>query len=232
MASDLWPTTQELAALLDEELTAVGGAVLNAYRDEDVFFARGVLPAEREAGPGDKLQGGVALRAAEDEVLVHPYVFRQVCSNGAIFARTVGTRHLRRDESDFVVIPQIRDAIRACCGDEAFAADVELMAAARDAEADMFLNLMPHLSRLGPVRGKALMLQVMRRFRRDKDRSRYGLMNAVTATARETRDPAVRWRLEELGGGIAAAVTRPVPSGGTGVAKSVVAESPEDVLVG
>ena len=29
-------------------------------------------------------------------------------------------------------------------------------------------------------------------------------MNAVTATARDTRDPDLRWRLEEFGGGIPA----------------------------
>ena len=115
MAFDLWPTTQEFEALFTEELAAVGGAVLDAYRDDQHFFARGVLPAEREAAPGDKLQGGVALRATEDELRVHPYVFRQVCRNGAIFARTLGTRHLRRDECDFVVIPQVREAISDCC---------------------------------------------------------------------------------------------------------------------
>jgi len=40
---------------------------------------------------------------------------------------------------------------------------------------------------------------------RPKDKcSRYDLMNVVTATARETRDPEEKWRLEELGGEIAA----------------------------
>jgi hypothetical protein len=32
-------------------------------------------------------------------------------------------------------------------------------------------------------------------------------MNAVTAVARDTRDPGLRWHLEELGGGVPAAVT-------------------------
>ena len=31
-------------------------------------------------------------------------------------------------------------------------------------------------------------------------------MNAVTSLVRDTRDPEVRWRLEELGGGIPALV--------------------------
>jgi hypothetical protein len=31
-------------------------------------------------------------------------------------------------------------------------------------------------------------------------------MNAVTSVARDTRDPELRWRLEELGGGVPIAV--------------------------
>ena len=49
--------------------------------------------------PGDRVQGGVALRATEDDVWVHPYVFRQVCTNGAIIARATQTLHI--EPSDF-----------------------------------------------------------------------------------------------------------------------------------
>jgi hypothetical protein len=31
-------------------------------------------------------------------------------------------------------------------------------------------------------------------------------MNAITTTARETRDPETKWRLEELGGAVAAGI--------------------------
>ena len=41
-------------------------------------------------------------------------------------------------------------------------------------------------------------------FMREKDRSPIGLMNAVTSLARDTRDPDLRWRLEEFGGGVLA----------------------------
>ena len=46
------------------------------------------------------------------------------------------------------------------------------------------------------------------------DRNRFGLMNAVTSVARDTRDPDARWRLEELGGGIGARLRprRPAPT--------------------
>ena len=37
-------------------------------------------------------------------------------------------------------------------------------------------------------------------------------MNAVTSVARDTREPELRWRLEELAGGIAAHI-EPAPTG-------------------
>jgi hypothetical protein len=45
---------------------------------------------------------------------------------------------------------------------------------------------------------------ILRRYEQGQDRSRFGLMNAVTSAARDTRDPELRWGLEELGGGIPA----------------------------
>ncbi len=54
--------------------------------------------------------------------------------------------------------------------------------------------------------------QFLRRFRSQPDRTRFGLVNAITSLARDTRDPESRWRLEELGGAIAAGVPGAPPS--------------------
>jgi hypothetical protein len=53
-------------------------------------------------------------------------------------------------------------------------------------------------------------------FFRDGDHSRFGLGNAITAVARDTEDPNVRWDLEELGGGllIDAVPKQPADKGG------------------
>jgi hypothetical protein len=37
-----------------------------------------------------------------------------------------------------------------------------------------------------------------------EDATLFGVMNAITAVARETRDPEMKWRLEQYGGGIPA----------------------------
>jgi hypothetical protein len=225
MTFDLWPTTQELLDAFSEEVARSGGSVIDTYEDGERLFARAVLPALREASPGDKLQGGVALRATERDVRVHPYVFRQVCSNGAIFAQSIQTRLIERDDCDFVVLPQVREAVRECCGDEAFAVTTAQMRAAKDAEADLVLNLLPMLSKMPREQAGRLVGQIAGQFRRQRDRSRFGLMQAVTATARQTRDPDLRWRLEEFGGGIAARITPgDAPSDGAAARKALESE--------
>jgi hypothetical protein len=226
MMFDLWPTTQELLDAFSEEVAGAGGTVSDAYQDDGRLFARAVLPTPREVAPGDKLQGGVAMRATEQDVRVHPYVFRQVCRNGAISAQAIQTRIIEREDA-FDVLPQVRDAVRECCCDEAFALATSQMRAARDAEADLTLNLMPMLSKLPRAHAARIVQDILAHFHRDKDRSRYGLMNAVTATARQSRDPDVRWRLEELGGAIPAWLPRTTsPRIGSAAARAPIESEP------
>jgi hypothetical protein len=56
-----------------------------------------------------------------------------------------------------------------------------------------------------------VMRQILGRFFDDADQTRFALMNAVTAVARDTRDPEQRWNLEELGGGIPVIASGPLP---------------------
>jgi hypothetical protein len=207
-----FPTTAALAALFAEEIAAAGGTVSDTYNDGVRLFTRSVLPRVREVRPADQVQGGVALRASDREAWVHPYLFRLVCRNGAIMAHAVQTRHIAGD--DFATpeeaVGAVRDAVRACCAPEAFTAAAEAMRSAREVEADLALSLLPHLSRLPGGAGSPVLGAILERFFHEADRSRFGLMNAVTSVARDTPDPEVRWRLEELGGGIPAGRT-PAP---------------------
>ena len=44
---------------------------------------------------------------------------------------------------------------------------------------------------------------IAERFNAGSDRSRYGLMNAITSVARDSDDPELRWNLEKFGGDVA-----------------------------
>src|SRR6266404_2686631 len=94
MALNEFPSPTVLSNLFSEEVGMAGGFVSDTFRDAARLFLRSVLPGVREVRPGDNLQAGVALRATAGEVWVHPYVFRQICRNGAIIAHALQTRHI------------------------------------------------------------------------------------------------------------------------------------------
>ena len=193
-------TTAMVKALFAEEIGALNGTVSDTFDDGERLFVRSILPGVEEVRSTDRVQGGVALRMSGGEARVHPYVFRQVCSNGAIMAQAIETRHV----ADFdvrgpeQVLPELREAIQACASREAFTVAAQQMRSAQDARVDLAISFLPLLSRF-PT---SLVTQIMGRFFNVRDRSAFGMANAMTATARDMSDPELRWRLEELGGGV------------------------------
>jgi hypothetical protein len=215
------PSTQAIRQLFEVELRDVGGGMTSAFDDGSRLFLRGVLPNWINIRRGDCIQAGVALRAVGDLVLVHPYTLRQVCTNGAIMVHAVATRGVQRMTADgspweiHEVGEQLRQTVRDCAHPRAFKAAASQMRAATQSEANMAISLMPLLSSLPAQTAGAVLRNVLWNFDEGRDRSSYGLMNAITATARGIQDPALRWRLEEIGGAVAARLKPSAQSSGS-----------------
>jgi hypothetical protein len=211
MASMDWLSTREIAGVFAEEVAEAGGSVTDRFDDGARLYLRSVLPGKRAVGYRDMVQGGIALRATGEEIWVHPYVFREVCKNGAIIAQATETRHIEQDIlSDAEPIETLREAIRACSCPEAFDASAREMETARSYQVDVALMMGVMLSRL-PSAASEIQQAIIRQLFESRDRSAFGLINAVTAVARDTRDPELRWRLEEFGGGVPALARDPRP---------------------
>jgi hypothetical protein len=215
MPTILLPTTQQIRETFFAEVTEAGGTVSDTFEDRDCLLMRSILPLADEVRPKDLVQGGVALRVSGTQIMVHPYVFRQVCRNGAIMPQTLGTQRLERiegeewmasTEASAEVLAALGAAVSACLGQEVFASAREQMRAASvtDAKTDQLLALVLHFPGLPDHVRYRLVADILERFTQERDPSQYGLMNAVTSVARDTEDPEVKWRLEELGGGIPA----------------------------
>src|SRR5207244_522151 len=86
--------TEQIGKIFSEEITDAGGRVHENWSDGSRLFARSILPAITEIQPSDGMKGGVALRATDAEIWVHPYTFRLVCTNGAIHAHAVQSRQI------------------------------------------------------------------------------------------------------------------------------------------
>jgi hypothetical protein len=220
MLSSTGLTTVQIIDAFTEEIGSRGGRVTDTFDDGRRLFMRSVFPESLEVRPGDKVQGGIALKASEAGVWLYPYIFRLVCTNGAIAAQTLESQSI--EELDMcepdIVIQLVREGIEACTA-EAFSRNVAKMRASTNVEADLALNLLSLMSRFPAPRNVELMQQVMDRFTHDGDKSRFGLANAITSLARDTRAPALRWDLEEFGGGIAMGTNSQHHASGCGSAK-------------
>jgi hypothetical protein len=214
MSTSFFPTTSEIALVFADEISALGGSVSDSYDDGSRLFLRAQLSAEREVGPGDVLNAGVALRAVGPIVSVHPYVYRRVCSNGAIAAQVTGTREILRAEfvtaTEFVAaaIDEIRLTVRQCAEPAVFEKAASGMGLARNVLAEAMISALPILERIPEDHREHIIAMLAREFDSANDRSYYGVMNAITAVAKETSDPETKWQLEAFGGSIPALARR------------------------
>jgi hypothetical protein len=204
-------TTDQVLEAFSDAIVARGGRVSDTYNDGRRLWTRALLDRVDNVRRGDQVQGGVALKATEEEIRVYPYVFREVCSNGAIIAQTLGSTVVDAAETiePEEVLASVREAVGVCCSAELFAGNVRQM---RDATADQAITMLSLISRMTGLGRTDLLALIMEQFFREGDQTRFGLANAVTAVARETPDPELRWNLEELGGGIACGILPRTPS--------------------
>jgi hypothetical protein len=204
------PEIAEIEAAFQQAIAPYGGVIWDRYGDDERLFVRSVYPHVREFMPGDQFQRGVAIRVTGETIVVHPYLFRQVCQNGAILAWAVDSRRIDRVKSRStlaqvsMVLTDVGLAVQACSEELVLHQAADRMRLAAEREANVVLQLMPMLSRMPQRLVGDLLDRITSRFEGQRDRSVYGLMNAVTSVARDTRDPDIRWRLEELGGGVPA----------------------------
>ena len=209
------PTTQQLADAFTEEIQALGGRQSDCYDDGDRLFIRSVLALTDDVAPGDTINGGIAVRAAGPSIFVHPYTMRQVCTNGAIMATATQSVRIERVAHHGIVVPsydidailsQFADAICACAAPEAFLQATNDMRASMHTSLNLGMHFLQMMNRLPVATGRELMHQVFAEMANDDEHTLFEYMNAITATARDTRDPEARWYLEEMGGSLIARV--------------------------
>src|SRR5262245_48717916 len=199
----------QILSVFSEEISCRSGQVIDVYVAPSFVQARSVLPRFAEARPDDRLQAGVALRAARGDIRVHPYLFRAVCCNGQIRVEAVQSRKLVGLEQLPVAqaLDVLRQAVAGCCAEEAFS---DAMERVRDGATAIVIEAIQMMARMARSQRHEL-VEIERRFQREGDLTRYGLANAVTSVARDTSDRRRRWDLEELGGAIAAGDFGPRP---------------------
>ena len=209
--SDSAITIPELRTTFIAAIEAAGGALHDQFEDAERLLIRATLPWMADVRPDDPIQGGVAMRTTLHEAVVLPYIVRKVCVNGAIAPQAVETQRVARlhELPAAVARERVREAVELSARRDFFAKFTSDVRATVGGELlnppSMLIALLREQSRSanGPE-FVAAFTTIYAKLTRGRDHSRFGLMNAITAIARDTRDPDTRWRLEELGGAVAA----------------------------
>jgi hypothetical protein len=201
-------STTTILNVFTDEIESRGGRVTEAISDGRRLYVRSLLPYVKNVRPKDRHQGGVGMRATENELWLHPYLLREVCRNGAVMAHSLASHHLEQldlypSESAALLLSE---AIADCSAESVFSESIHIVQRSLESPADYMLNMLPHLRYLQQPGMERFIAPVLKHFFGSGDSSRYALMNAVTATARDERNPMKRWRLEELGGAIGAGI--------------------------
>lgn len=211
------PSIDEIRGAVTDEITALGGSVSDLVSDQERLFMRVVLPASAEIRVGDSVQAGVAVRAIPTQIDVYPYTLREVCTNGSIVANALAGRQIERIQATelgapsydaTIILAKLRDAVRDCASPETFDIATRHMRAMTQDAGSHALRVLHMLARMHTEDATPYLAMIFGRFAAREDQSAFGAMNAVTSIARDIRDPAIRWSLEQIGGSMPAYLAR------------------------
>ncbi len=198
-------TTRRVHTAFSRATQSLGGMIHGTFDDGTQYFSRSSLPIECEITPGDAMRGGVAIRANCSEVWVHPYLFRTVCTNGAIRAQALQTRHIEiQDDAPWSLESQIEEAVNECGSEHVFAEGITEVRSSQEIQAETLIQLFSLMGDHADDISAESMSTILKTFAHSDEHNGYSLLNTVTAVGRETRNPGLRWRLETLGGAVAA----------------------------
>lgn len=217
-----FPTTRELHRCFSDTMRELGAETLDGFDDGDTLWVRSVLPLSREVRRGDVVNAGVALRTSAGAIMVHPFLLRQVCTNGAVRAHALETRviqRLRLEEEVAAsyaynvdaVLDDTATAIQRCAASSAFADGTREMQSALEVDAEQVierLELYGLLASLGNSGVPEMVSRVLARQLRlaaqagGRERTAFAFGNALTSAGRDAPNPRVRWALEEYGAAV------------------------------
>jgi len=166
----------------------------------------------------DLVCGGLLIRNSEvgaSALRVEPFILRKVCGNGLILQRSLKKIHLGRqtleigeinwsDETreleDRVLWLKVRDIIRSTFDEEIFESWVRKLRESAEIKLENPIEAVDNIVKLAGLSEE----QKQRLLMHFSEPTKYGLINAVTNLAGETKDVEKQIELEELGGEILA----------------------------
>ncbi len=204
------------ADVFKEATEAHGGIIAKDDRKHGIRFLASTFPGiEKNIRRKDAIKGGLALKLDEEEARLSAFTLRLICSNGLIHTHS----EERQSFSTYEKAPFEEEVHRRYCQlTDTLASTAERFRNARYQPADesLWKYVINSLNQLQyRDNWRAALFQATLEEMRDRSRrrhflrrswasrrpeNRFQLVNAITALAREERDPELRWEMERLGG--------------------------------
>jgi len=167
-----------------------------------------------EIRENDVIHGGLIIRNSEvgaSSFRVEPFLLRKICSNGLIGKHSLKKIHLGRQTvetgeiewseetkrlEDKAFWAKVRDIIRNTFDRKIFLSWIKKMKEATEIEIEKPKEAIDNVVKYAGLTEEQKNILLMH----FTEKTKYGLVNAVTSLARETKDIDERIRLEEIGG--------------------------------
>ena len=208
--------------LFTEVINERSGKILESFRHNERAFSRALLPSRMEVKANDQLQAGVALKGAPVSLAIHPFVFRQVCSNGCVFGKSIQSRKLNQVGHSYCLemngkVNEVvtgldvdwwfKDSVAGCCKEEVFSNTSNTFRLALQhpftGPANVEQALMGSLNLEKFPGAKEYHAKIMKEYLAQDEPVLFNLINAVTAVARDLHDAEKKWKLECVAGDLA-----------------------------
>lgn len=202
------------------EFEQAGALIVKADLTETHLYVKAVTPKlQGEIRPGDVIQGGVILKNSEvgaSRFTVQPFVLRLKCSNGLVVEQGYSRVHLgsRKEEGEFRFSSQtiglenkaiwsaVSDVIRNTFDPAEFDRVVQMLKGNAETEIKAPIQAVDNViieTGISDEQKQAILENLIA----DKDHTQWGMVNAITATARGIKDPDLQVELETKAGEIA-----------------------------
>lgn len=188
-----------------------GGKIIDDSGRERGRFICASLPIESAVQPGDVIYGGMAVRVEDDSLQLCTYLLRQVCTNGLVAPMP--------QQAETFTTGQAFEFDAFLTSSLEMLRNVEFPRHMEQIQFSLFDRVNEHRVRqiayqiVGLTGNRGITRRFIQLVREEWQRPRanprltagrhprrFDVINGVTALAKETTNPAVRWELMRLGG--------------------------------
>lgn len=203
---------KKVTELFTQKVSQHGGHIIQTSISAEHVLIEATLTVSDALLKGDYVQGGVALYYSPTLIAIHPYLFRLICESGLLIANTPedciiwqqGDAELNEKTLD----THLETAVQCCTKKDTFLPTITSLKTALSQEVILLKEILS-LPRL--TEDNSLLDELLKHAIVEDEDTAFGLINTITATARDINMPQTCYQLQKLAGEITHKVSQKQP---------------------